>query len=146
MVDPSTLPRRQGEFYELWQNKRGGRRFPARADFALLDLAPWMEQLHLIEVLPDGDFLFRVFATKSAVRLEREYTGRRLSELEHSWAARDAAVDYRQVVASREPLFADRTRRHEDNRVYSWRRLVLPLGRAETVVDHLFVCLDFDFI
>lgn len=146
MFDPAVLPARLREFFNLWERKREARRLPARADFSLDELAPWMERLHLIEVLPDGDFFFRVFATKSAIRLDREYTGRRMSELPQNWVAQDALIDYRRVVGSAEPIFADRTRRHEDNRMYSWKRLILPLGRAPAIVEHLFVCLEYDFI
>lgn len=146
MFDVAVLPKRQRDFLELWNRKRGDRRFPARVDFLFEDIAPWLEHLHLVEVLPDGDFLFRVFATKSAIRLGQENTGRRMSDFSKTWIVDDALIDYRQVVATGEPIFADRSRRHEDNRMYSWKRLVLPLGRDATTVDHLFVCLHYDFI
>lgn len=32
------------------------------------------------------------------------------------------------------------------NRMYSWKRLILPLGRDPAAVEHLFVCLEYDFI
>jgi len=146
MFDPSILPPSQRKFFDLWNGKRARRRFPARGDFLFEELAPWLERLHLIEVLPDGDFLFRVFATRSAIRLDQENTGRRMSEMPKTWIVTDAMTDYRHAVAAAEPVFADRSRRHEDSRLYSWKRLVLPLGRDETAIDHLFVCLEYDFI
>jgi hypothetical protein len=144
MLELSSLPSRLRDFHALWDGKRAGRAFPARQDFAFEELGPWLGELHLIEVLPD-DFRFKVFAGKSAARLGREATGRLLSEFEPRWMAEDAAKDYRQVVAGRAPLYADRTRREMDGRVYSWRRLILPLGPDEAI-DHLFVCMDYDFI
>lgn len=146
MFDPASLPARQREFYELWHRKRGARRLPSRPEFAFHELRAWLESLHLIEVLPDGDFLFRVFATKSALRLGREFTGRKASDLPRTWIFNDALIDYRRAVATGEPIFADRSRRHADGRLYSWRRLILPLGADGVPVDHLFVCLDYDFI
>lgn len=145
MLDPAQLPARQRDFYELWTRIRGDRRMPSRAEFPFHELAPWLEGLHLVEVLPDGDFLFRVFATKSAMRLDAEYTGRRFSELPRSWILQDALLDYRRVAATGEPLFTDRTRRQEDGRMYSWRRLIMPVGDDGRTVDHLFVCLDYDY-
>jgi hypothetical protein len=144
MLELSSLPPPLRAFHTLWDGKRGGRVVPARQDFAFEELAPWLGQLHLIEVLAD-DFRFKVFAGKSAVRLQQEVTGRLLSEFEPRWMAEDAARDYQRSVEARVPVFADRSRQERDGRLYSWRRLVLPLGPTE-VIDHLFVCMEYDFI
>src|SRR5262249_30053820 len=89
MLDPNVLPRPLRDFYELWTRKRGDRRFPARSDYSFEDLQPWLEELHLVEVLP-SDFRYKVFATKSARRLGRELTGKLLSECGMTWIADDA--------------------------------------------------------
>ena len=145
MVDPSTLPRPLREFYELWLRKRGGRRFPARSDYLFEDLQPWLEELHLVEVLPN-DFRYKVFATKSARRLGRELTGKLLSECGLSWMADDAGVDYRLCVTTGEPNFADRTARYVDGRLYSWKRLIVPLGTTDDAVDHLMISMEYHLI
>ncbi len=144
MLELSSLPSRLRDFHALWERKRGSRAFPARQDFPFEELVPWLGELHLIEVLPD-DFRFKVFAGKSAARMGQEATGRLLSEFEPRWMAEDAARDYRQSVEGRMPIYADRSRREMDGRMYSWRRLILPLGQGEAV-DHLFVCMEYDFI
>lgn len=144
MVEPASLPPRLRDFHALWDRKRGSRALPARPDFAFEELGPWLGQLHVVEVL-SGDFRFKVFAGNSAARMRQELTGKLISEITPVWMAEDAARDYREVCATRSPLYADRTRRELEGRMYSWRRLVLPLGQGGTV-DHLFVCMDYDFI
>jgi hypothetical protein len=144
MLELSSLPPRLREFHALWDRKRGSRALPARPDFAFEELRPWLGQLHVVEVLPT-DFRFKVFAGKSAARMRQELTGKLISEITPAWMAEDATKDYREVVDKCIPLYADRTRREHEGRVYSWRRLILPLGQGEAV-DHLFVCMDYDFI
>lgn len=144
MLALSSLPPKLREFHALWDGKRGGRMFPARQDFAFAELGPWLGALHVVEVL-EGDFRFKVFAGKSAARMRQELTGRLISEIAPAAMAQDAARDYREVVERRVPIYADRTRQEMEGRMYSWRRLIVPLGQGESV-DHLFVCMDYDFI
>jgi len=144
MVDPAALKPNLASFYALWTLKRGTRDLPSRREFPFEELGPWVGRLHLIEVLP-GDFRFKVFAGRSSLRLGDEWTGRLLSEVTPRWMAEDAAIDYRRCIETCQPIYADRTGRETEERVYSWRRLILPLGEGRTV-DHLFVCMDYDFI
>ncbi len=145
MFDPLPLPPRLRDFYDLWDRKRGTRKFPARADYRFEELRPWLEELHLVEVLP-GDFRFKVFATKSAKRIGREYTGMLLSECEPRALIEDAARDYRRCVETGEPNYADRNNRYADGRHYSWTRVVVPLGADGQTVDHLMICMEYHLI
>lgn len=142
MIDRATLSGRMGQFLDLWETKRAGRTVPARYDFAFEELRPWLGELYLLEVLPD-DFRFKVFATGTAERVKREYTGRLISEAEPRDLAREAMVAYRQAVVERAPLFSDRSNIHIDGRAFSWHRLILPLGVDGQTVDHLFVCIEY---
>lgn len=117
MIDRSTLSPRMGRFLDLWEQKRGDRNVPARYDFAFEELRPWLGELHLLEVLPD-DFRFKVFATGTAERVKREYTGRLISEAEPKELAREAMIAYRQAVNARTPLFSDRSNIHIEGRAF----------------------------
>jgi hypothetical protein len=141
-IDHSQLSPRMEQFLDLWDGKRAGRTVPARYDFAFEELRPWLGALHLLEVLP-GDFRFKVFATGTAERVKREYTGRLMSEAEPKELTREAMAAYRQAVDTRAPLFTDRSNVHIEGRAFSWRRLILPLGVNGETVDHLFVCIEF---
>ncbi len=144
MFDPASLAPMLASFHVLWLHKRGARALPTRSDFPFDELAPWVGRLHLVEVLPD-DFRFKVFAGRSTMRLGDEWTGRLLSEVTPRWMAEDAGADYQRCAETCEPVYADRTRREAEGRLYSWRRLILPLGEGQDA-DHLFVCMDYDFI
>jgi len=145
MFDPEALPPKLRAFYDFWDTKRAGRRFPARADLQFAELRPWLESLHVVEVLPN-DFRYKIFATKSAQRLGRELTGLLLSQIEPRELTQDAAIDYRRCAETGEPNFADRTERYVDNRLFSWKRVVVPLGVNGSDVDHLMVCIEYHLL
>jgi len=141
-IDRSPLSPRMAQFLDLWNSKRAGRTLPARPDFAFEELRPWLGELHLLEVLP-ADFRFKVFATGTAERVKREFTGRLMSEAEPKELIREAMVAYRRAVESRAPSFADRSNVQIEGRVFSWHRLILPLAADGEAVDHLFVCIEY---
>jgi hypothetical protein len=142
MIDPDKLPPRLRQFLDLWERKRGSSVLPARADFTFDDLKPWLGELHLLEVL-DDDFRFKVFATGTAERVKREYTGYLMSQVTPVELAREAAAEYRRVVEARAPVFTERSQVVADGQVFSWQRLIAPAGRDRRTPDHLFVCLQF---
>lgn len=142
MIDPSKLPPRLRQFLELWEIKRGADPIPARADFSFEELRPWLGQLHLLEVLP-GDFRFKVYATGTAERVKREFTGFLMSQVTPSDLAREAALEYRRVVETRIPVFTERSDIVSEGRMFSWQRLIAPAGQDRRTADHIFVCLHY---
>ncbi len=141
-IERARLSRRLLEFLDLWEQKRAGRLMPARQDFAFEELRPWLGELHLLEVLPD-DFRFKVFATGTAERVKREFTGRLMSEAEPRELVREAMAAYRRTVEAGTPSFADRSNIEIEGRIFSWHRLILPLAADGQAADHLFVCIDY---
>ena len=64
LADSPTLPPSLTRLLSLWDSKRSGKIMPARRDFSLEDLWPWMGYLHLVELEQSGtDGRYRVFAT-----------------------------------------------------------------------------------
>ncbi|MCM0019316.1 MAG: PAS domain-containing protein [Tagaea sp.] len=132
------LPETLRDLHAMWNAKRGARAFPARAEFAVDDVKPWLGRLHLVEIL-DGDFRFAVFGTIIADLLQREYNGLRLSEIADP-IARTWEAGYRAAADRRAPVFGF----HEPN-LYSereihvsWWRAILPVGQAGRLT-HLLV-------
>jgi hypothetical protein len=128
----------------LWRTKRADRVLPARADFVFEDFVPWLGFLHLIEVEP-ADFLFRIFGTRAAERLGRDFTGRRLSETAAASPvlAEKAFAGYRAAIAARAPLFRSTAKTTYRSQTYSWSRLILPMGEGARVT-HLLVAVAYD--
>lgn len=142
-VDPAALPPNLARFLALWDNRRAGRAMPARRDFTLDDLWPWMGYLHLVELEAGGaDGRYRVFATASTERFRQEMTGRLISQYQPPEMAGRALEDHRAVVAAKAPV----TRTLHDvlgGTMMHWTRLAVPLGDDGQQMDRYFVALHF---
>ncbi len=127
------------DLHALWVAKRGARAFPPRNAFILEDFMPWIGRLHLIEVLPGGDFRFAIYGASTNVPMRREYTGLKLSDIAEP-IARLWEAGYRDAVARRRPLLlhhplADYAER--DGKTEIWR-VVLPMTEGGEI-SHLLV-------
>ncbi len=82
MIDTITNLRLR-RLYAYWNERRGSRRFPARADIDPLDLTFLMGNMILIDVI-EGDppgFFIRLHGTNLAQRAGYELTGKMLNDL-----------------------------------------------------------------
>lgn len=139
--EPDALPGDLAKLHALWDGKRNGRTMPARADFDLLELRPWMGRLHLV-ALEGADGRYAVFATASAERIGREMTGKLLSQYQPAAMAEQALLEHRDVVRQRRPLFREWQELYGDKLLHWWR-LALPLANDGETVDRYFVGLHF---
>ena len=137
-ADLAELPAWLRDLHALWDLKRGARPYPARADFVFEEFMPWLGRLHLVEIL-DGDFRFAVFGSGTADLIRREYTGRKLSEIEEP-LARIWEAGYRDAAERRAPVFAHHPKAQYSaaELVVSWWRAILPLGTDDDLT-HLLV-------
>jgi len=111
---------------------------PSRRDFTADELRPWLFDLHLVAVEPDG-LRFLVFAPGPAERYGAEMTGRLVSELVPSEMAHEVEHAYRAAIATRAPVFSTQSTAAPSRR--SWSRLILPLSGDGHSVDRLFVAM-----
>jgi hypothetical protein len=138
------LPVELRSLVDLWRTKRGSRSLPARRDFPIEDLKPWLGRMHVVEVLP-GDFRFAIFATTSAQRMGFELTGKLLSEAPVPDMVKEAEETYRQSVNTKRPVYRRTPPTVYDDRLYGFTRVVLPLGEQDEP-DRLFVAIHYDLI
>ena len=125
----------------LWRTRASGRCFPPPEDLDGDTLRPWLDRLHLVELLEDGDLLFRLFAGKSREYLGYDMTGRRLSELGANDHAMATTPAYRRCLTLGRPLFDCMPACTIAGRSYpAYARLLLPLGNGERA-STLIVCL-----
>lgn len=110
----------------LWNDARGPRPMPARADLDVKMLKPWIGNLALIDIFQDGDAEFRLCGTNLHARFGGEVTKRRVSSLESeiSGALRDCIIA---VCRSRAPGELEH-HRMVDGTAMSFRELCLPLS------------------
>lgn len=136
------MPAPLGRLLELWRDKRAGRRMPARGDFNVFELSPWLGSLHLIAVEIER-FRFCVFASGAALRFGDELTGRYLDEARPPELVRAVSQQYRQVVREGRPFYKYDHGAFGD-RLFAWHKLICPLSDDGRRVSQLFVGLDWD--
>jgi hypothetical protein len=126
--------------YEYWQNKRNGRRFPAREDIRPREIAPLLRYVSLIKVEGD-DFVYRIVGDTIVMSYGVPLQNRRLSDLVYEEPGFGAFVIplLRQVADSGEPL-ARRGKVGRDVIRVNFthcENLLLPLGPDDATVDHV---------
>jgi len=140
--DPDTVRgNRLRRFYSYWDGRRGLREMPARRDIDPVDI-PWMLGfVTLHEVLPRGNFRFRVDATHTANVFGVDMTGRTLDEYPSPDVREMIRSSLTKVLETRIPLRADLD---FGTRFQNWRyeRLILPLSDDGERINMLFSAID----
>jgi hypothetical protein len=139
MQAPFRFPE-QLELFKFWLHKRGKRTMPDKTDVTAPELRPWLGDIHLIEVIDQGeDFRYLIFGTDIARHYDVEMTRKLVSEWPE--AMRDAAfATYRRVVQEK-CAYLVRQNEVALERLFSNHRLVLPLSRDGAKVDHILTHL-----
>ncbi len=130
---------------ELWKQQAGCRRLPARRDLDTLALRDWLGHLHLIEVITEGRYRYRVFGGRIGGLFNRDLQNREVGELPEPERS-EALLDYGVVVRSRAPLFVERERRvlgkhHVEPRARLIGKLCLPLSDDGTTVSRILAAI-----
>jgi len=143
-VDRSLLPPDLTQFLDLWEAKRRGRAMPARADFTVEELQPWLSRLHLVRVEGENgaDGRYVVFSTASAERYGREMTGKLISQFEPIEMAERALADHRALLQSRAPVF-NLVNDTFGPVLMHWCRLAVPLSDDGIKIDRYLVALHY---
>jgi len=93
------------EALALWQDKSANRAFPARADFSIEDLFPFMGHIALIDVERDPwRYRFRLVGTEIAQILGRDSTGSYLDDIYGAAAFENATRSIVHILEHRQPV------------------------------------------
>jgi hypothetical protein len=91
-----------------WQSKRAGRAMPRRADIDPTEIPANLPNIFLLDVLPDGDYRYRLMGTALVNGTGRDLTGRLLSEVHgprpEAYGQLKALFD--QVVRDKRPVYS----------------------------------------
>jgi hypothetical protein len=121
---------------DFWESKRGGRWMPRRSDIDVLELAPWLGNLILLEVVGAGeDFIYRVYGTNLVRLIQHDLTNKSTTNLK-SEARRAVVAEYSDVAASGQPFYV-RQRRTVMKGQLMLSKLVVPLSENGAQVDRL---------
>jgi len=129
----------------LWQDKRAGRRLPARSDFPVEDLRPWLGQVSLVDVSEaPRRFRWRLIGSRIAERLGRDVTGRWFDEIYEGTMLDGYARAYSRAVDRREPVFHSGDLEFVGKEFQHFSSVHLPLSEDGETVNMLMLTLSFD--
>lgn len=127
-----------GPVLAYWEQKRGDRAMPSRAEIEPADLAALLPNLQLIDVVDGGQrFRYRLVGTAIVTAFGREYTGKWLDELFPSERGKFAEEVYQLTCNERLPVFARSTYVTATDRELVANRVCMPLspdGRSVTMI------------
>lgn len=130
---------------QYWEQKRGGRRMPSRADLDPLEFTWMLGDVSLVEVhRRDGQlrYRFRLIGSRAVERLGYDVTGKWLEDLPApDYRAR--LVDILGIIVARAAPHVERPNMLIDNHVHHYEILRLPLGSDGYHVDMLMMGVDF---
>jgi hypothetical protein len=121
--------------YHYWNARRGARSMPGRVDIDPLEMRQWLPRITLVDVNPDGGFIYRLVGTKIVDLLGMDPTGR---PIDWSWPEASAASlldSYREVVETRAPVICHQICEWRDDDEPSAWALRLPLSSGGSDVD-----------
>jgi hypothetical protein len=143
MLETIVNPRLR-RLYEYWCERRGERRYPARADIDPLDLTVLMGNLILVEVVQGEPLRFRIrlHGTNLVQRAGYELTGKMLNELPIT-QFRQLAMDTFTHVATTGKPFRGYQDRVLDDRTHRYETVMLPLSNDGERIDMLLIGLIY---
>lgn len=138
-IDVTAIDPMLAAFLALWRSRIQAARIPARADFPMEDLRPFLGRIGILEVIGGGaDFRFRVYGSNIAAAYRGEMTGKSVQEYRPNF--REVIVPgYRRCFQTREPQY-DVLEISDETMFYRWERIVVPLSADGSAVNMLMVC------
>lgn len=130
--------------FDYWQQKRGSRFAPGRADIDPLELKFILPQVLIFDVLDGGaDFRARVAGTATYALHNADITGDLLSTLKPKEFARTILLHYQGIIAHQQPTYS-RTGYWEGNfEAEAYHALRLPLSSNGRDIDMILVGEDY---
>ncbi|GHD43091.1 hypothetical protein GCM10017083_08780 [Thalassobaculum fulvum] len=96
-------------------------------------------QIGIVDVLPTGDFRYRLFGSALVAALGYDATGRLTSELDPPEYAELITRQYRAVVTARRPILHEIRTQGSEARMLRYFRLTAPLTLGDGRVDQLWM-------
>lgn len=136
--------RRQRRVLAYWNEKRGDRFAPSRADIDPADLPRLLASLYLYKVRPDPlDYEVVLVGTHLVDVLGRDFTGELVSDIFSDPAFQERKKAYDEVVRTGIPNYGIEDAGWIQKDYFSYSRLILPLSDDGKTVDRLFGCVLF---
>lgn len=122
-----------------WQGKRAGRRMPRRADIDPLELAGFLPNITLVDVVTDDRrFVYRLVGTAEVQLRGNDPTGKSVEAGYFAATPSQAVARYEKVCATLEPFYEEDDFQVVD-RFVSEANLFLPLSEDDQTVNMILV-------
>ncbi|MDY0872315.1 PAS domain-containing protein [Dongia rigui] len=133
------MPPEVAVLYRYWDEKRGQRRMPRRADLDPADLTPYLPSILLVDVVADERlYVYRLVGTREVTMRGNDPTGKPV--MENTFLDRAQALrNYDQVVLSKAPLVDPTPTTSEDHEWLDMETIFLPLSEDDSEVDKILV-------
>lgn len=132
------------EALAYWEQIRGQKDVPSRADLDPADIPRLLPHLVLLDVFHEPrDFRYRLVGTTIEEFLEKYYTGVRMSELPHQRPPSQIWTSCCTVVGSRKPLFSAVPYVGPKKEFVRSEDVILPLAPPGEQVNMLLVAVGF---
>ncbi|WP_281684353.1 PAS domain-containing protein [Thalassobaculum salexigens] len=140
----SDAPRAMHDFVKYWIDKRGEAWMPAFGDIDPVEI-PWaLSRIYVVDVLPDGDFVYRLAGEAVAERYDRTLKGTRISDLFSDRSADLILERWRRVASGPSAYYSYTQHASIRGPSVTARRVMLPLGGDGRTADRLLGFAVFD--
>lgn len=129
---------RLAELYAYWDSCRDGRSMPPQARLDAVGLAPWRENLAIVQVREQKNFTYRFYGVGFKDAFGIDMAGLDVMTLPPEQASM-LRQEYRTVVETRKPHWRSYTAWFEDQ-MQTWERVSLPLAGQNGNVGMILVC------
>jgi hypothetical protein len=145
MSDPRPIPATLEPIFRYWDQKRGDRRMPRRADIDPFEMVPYLPNLMIVDVVADERrFVYRLVGTREVEARGRDPTGKPVGDAFHGSSRENVLAHYDRVVDSRRPYFDTATVIRTDERVDETHVIFLPLSEDDVSVSQILVYTRFE--
>jgi len=127
--------------YDYWNERRRGRRWPARADINPLELKAVLGNLSLIDVAPTSPprLTFRLMGTLFSQRIGQDLTGKTVDDIPDPAYRAEVTANYCKIVETGEPSVS-LAERMFDNEARRFETIRLPLSEDGKAINMVLIC------
>lgn len=123
--------------YQVWVGQCRNDTLPAAADLTPVSLRRWLDNLVVVDLLPNGGVRYAYYGDNLAAAFGTDMVGRTIDHLPEE-QRRLLTAEYEAMRAQRLPTSRQYTAEF-DGWVQTWERLVLPFFDAEGQVEKVLV-------
>jgi len=142
---PHSIPPGLEPIFRYWDEKRGSRRMPRRADIDPVELVAFLPALMIVDVVADARrYVYRLVGTREAQARGRDPTGRPVGDAFIGSSRESVLANYDQVSLTGVPHVDLKTVITNGDRLDNSHVIFLPLSEDDRSVSQILVYTDFE--